>query len=137
MCEVYGFQLYRYQLAYNLYYFSDASDGYSITSGDSRRPSAGPSTLSKRPTNLAGASAKDPDRLEGEGLNEIREASSTSLAARSGSRMYQLLTTGDNESLPALTPSLFSRVPPTINFVSQNQKGMNCICVIKGRYCID
>ncbi|XP_072021319.1 tubulin monoglutamylase TTLL4-like [Amphiura filiformis] len=96
----------------------DESDGYSIASTDSRRPSAGPTASAKRSL-LIGSSGK----LAAEGTNEI-EQSSMSLATRSGSRLFQVLTSGNDEALPALTPSLFSRVPPTVNFVSENQKVM-------------
>lgn len=79
----------------------DESDGYSIASGHSYKPSVIPAGKSV-PSNGYTRSI---------------------LASRSGSSLLHLLTTGNDEAHPALSPSLFSNVPPTVNFVADGDKG--------------
>ncbi|XP_038076530.1 tubulin polyglutamylase TTLL4-like isoform X2 [Patiria miniata] len=85
----------------------DESDGYSIASNDSRYQ------LTNLP--LPAASGKSPKPQDGERV---------SLSSRAGSRMFQYLTTGADDALPALSPSLFSHIPPTINFVGVEEKAV-------------
>ena len=86
----------------------DESDSFSIASNDSRyQITSLPSSSS-----VTSKTQRDGDRV--------------SLSSRPGSRMFQYLTTGADDALPALSTSLFSNVPPTINFVGVDEKGKDC-----------
>ncbi|KAJ8024983.1 Tubulin polyglutamylase TTLL4 [Holothuria leucospilota] len=89
-------------------YEDDGSDGYSIASGHSY----------KLPIDTA-VSPKSINSLSQEGTNGFTRSI---LASRTGSSMLHLLTSGNDEAHPALSPSLFSNVPPTINFVGDGEK---------------
>ncbi|XP_033639693.1 tubulin polyglutamylase TTLL4-like isoform X1 [Asterias rubens] len=84
----------------------DESDSFSIASTDSRyQITSLPSSSS-----VTSKTQRDGDRV--------------SLSSRPGSRMFQYLTTGADDALPALSTSLFSNVPPTINFVGVDEKAV-------------
>ncbi|XP_022080086.1 tubulin polyglutamylase TTLL4-like isoform X2 [Acanthaster planci] len=88
----------------------DESDDYSIASNDSLYQL----TNVPLPAAIATAAIGKPPR----------EGNRVSLSSRTGSRMFQYLTTGADDALPALSPSLFSNIPPTINFVGVEEKAV-------------
>ncbi|XP_033108260.1 tubulin polyglutamylase TTLL4-like [Anneissia japonica] len=86
----------------------DASDGYSIASVSSRTHSA--------------KERESDDTVKEELAAIASRIDRASLGSRADTRVYKLLTTGSEEAQPGLTPSLFSNVPPTINFVTEDEK---------------
>ncbi|XP_070565987.1 tubulin monoglutamylase TTLL4-like [Ptychodera flava] len=90
----------------------DESDGYSISSSLSRQSSTHPFSPLKRDTPY---SAERLDSI----ANEIDR---TSVGKRASMRLYKPMVVDGDEVQPALTPSLFSNIAPTINFITQYEK---------------
>ncbi|XP_071958532.1 tubulin monoglutamylase TTLL4-like [Antedon mediterranea] len=86
----------------------DASDGYSIASTASR-------------THSAKERGRD-DTIKDDLASLANRLDHASLGSRADTRVYGVLTTGTDDAQPSLTPSLFSNIPPTINFVTEEEK---------------
>nr|XP_006821072.1 PREDICTED: tubulin polyglutamylase TTLL4-like [Saccoglossus kowalevskii] len=90
----------------------DDSDGYSTAS-----------TLSRNSSALLYSGRHSAKKFTAEKLDSIaNEIDRTSIGSRASMRLYQPVVVDGDEIQPALTPSLFSNTPPTINFITQYEK---------------